>query len=64
LSRAGWQPHEHALTDDMRWWTLDELRLTQEPVFPEMIADLLPDVLAGVVGAVPLVIPAAIARGA
>lgn len=56
LSRAGWQAHEQALTDEMRWWTLGELRLTDERVYPEGLADLLPDVLAGRFPPEPLVI--------
>jgi 8-oxo-dGTP pyrophosphatase MutT (NUDIX family) len=47
LSRAGWQSYEHDLTDDARWWTLAELRQTAETVYPEGLADLLADVLAG-----------------
>ena len=47
LSRAGWQPHEHELTDEMRWWTLQELQLTDATVYPIGLAELLPDVLAG-----------------
>jgi 8-oxo-dGTP pyrophosphatase MutT (NUDIX family) len=47
LSRAGWLPYEHALADDLRWWTLAELRLTDDTVYPEGLADLLADVLAG-----------------
>jgi len=62
LSRAGWLPHEHALTDALRWWTLDELRLTDETVFPETIAELLPDVLAGATRPEPLVLPPADSR--
>ena len=56
LSRAGWLEYERQLTDDVRWWTLEELRLTGEMVYPEGLAELLPDVLAGRYGAEPLVI--------
>jgi 8-oxo-dGTP pyrophosphatase MutT (NUDIX family) len=55
-SNAGWLPHEHRLTDDMRWWTLGELQQTDETVFPIGIAELLADVLAGRVAAEPLLI--------
>jgi 8-oxo-dGTP diphosphatase len=61
-SRAGWLPHETLLADDLRWWTLEELRQTDEIVFPEMIADLLPDVLAGSTPPEPLVLPPADSR--
>ena len=55
-SREGWLPHEHRLTDDMRWWTLGELQLTQETVHPDGMALLLADVLAGRVAREPLLI--------
>lgn len=55
-SREGWLPHEHLLTDDMRWWSLGELQLTQETVYPEGMAVLLADVLAGRIAAEPLLI--------
>jgi 8-oxo-dGTP pyrophosphatase MutT (NUDIX family) len=56
LSRAGWQDYEHRLTDEVRWWTLEELQLTDDVVYPEGLAELLPDVLAGRYAAEPLVI--------
>jgi 8-oxo-dGTP pyrophosphatase MutT (NUDIX family) len=56
LSRQGWQPLEHEFIDDLRWWTLAELRATEDTVYPEGLADLLPDVLAGRFAAEPLVI--------
>jgi 8-oxo-dGTP pyrophosphatase MutT (NUDIX family) len=62
LSRAGWLAHEHALTDELRWWTLEELRRTDELVFPEIIAELLPDVLSGTTPSEPLVLPPADSR--
>lgn len=46
-TRHGWLDHEHALIDDIRWWTLVELQATTEPVFPPGLAALLPDVFAG-----------------
>jgi 8-oxo-dGTP pyrophosphatase MutT (NUDIX family) len=56
LSRAGWLDYEHRLTDDVRWWTLGELQLTDEQVYPEGLAERLPDVLAGRYAPEPLVI--------
>jgi 8-oxo-dGTP diphosphatase len=55
-SREGWLPHERQLTDDMRWWTLGELQLTDDTVFPAGMAVLLADVLAGRVAPEPLLI--------
>lgn len=56
LSRAGWHDYEHELTDEMRWWTLDEIRASSEPFYPECLAELLVDVAAGRIAAAPLVI--------
>jgi 8-oxo-dGTP diphosphatase len=56
LSREGWQPLELEFVDDLRWWTLAELQATEDTVFPEGLAALLPDVLAGRFAAEPLVI--------
>jgi 8-oxo-dGTP pyrophosphatase MutT (NUDIX family) len=56
LSRSGWLDYEHRLTDDIRWWTLEELQLTADVIYPEGLAELLPDVLAGRYAAEPLVI--------
>ena len=55
-SRVGWLEYEHQLTEDVRWWTLEELQLTDETVYPDGLAELLPDVLAGRYAHEPLVI--------
>jgi len=55
-SRDGWLPHERRLTDDMRWWTLRELQLTDDTIYPEGMAVLLADVLAGRIAPEPLLI--------
>src|SRR6185312_14585698 len=47
LSQVGWQPLEREFVDELRWWTLSELTLTREQVYPEGLAELLADVLAG-----------------
>ena len=47
LSRDGWDAMERALIDDLRWWSLDELRACQDVVHPIGLADLLPDIIAG-----------------
>jgi len=56
ISRAGWLDHEHAFTDDVRWWTLDELRALTETVYPIGLAELLADVLAGHIPSEPLLV--------
>jgi 8-oxo-dGTP diphosphatase len=55
-SRDGWLPHEHQLTDDMRWWTLGELQITDDTVYPLGMTVLLADVLAGRIAPEPLLI--------
>jgi 8-oxo-dGTP pyrophosphatase MutT (NUDIX family) len=45
--RDGWEAHEHSLVDDIRWWTLAQIRASDEPIYPLDLGRLLPDVLAG-----------------
>jgi 8-oxo-dGTP pyrophosphatase MutT (NUDIX family) len=47
LSRDGWQALEHEFVDDIRWWTLEELRALREDVYPLGLADMLPRLIAG-----------------
>jgi 8-oxo-dGTP pyrophosphatase MutT (NUDIX family) len=56
LSRAGWHAEEHALIDELRWWTREELAHSHETIYPIGLAELLVDVLAGRVAPEPLVI--------
>ena len=37
-SREGWQALEREFVDDIRWWGLDELAATSEPVYPPDLA--------------------------
>lgn len=54
--RDAWEAHEIDLVDDIRWWTLPELRVCAEDIYPRDLRDLLPDVLAGRYPAEPLLI--------
>ena len=45
--RDGWQADEHALIDDIRWWTHAELLSTAERVFPPDLPQLLHEIIAG-----------------
>lgn len=56
-ARHGWQADEHALIDDIRWWTHAELLATDERVFPPGLAGRLGAILAGDLPAEPLAIP-------
>ena len=47
LSRAGWTDVELDVVDEMRWWTLDDLRGVQIEVFPEGLPDLVAPLLHG-----------------
>lgn len=40
-SRDGWQALEREFVDDVRWWTLAELRACDEPIYPVDLADRL-----------------------
>ena len=46
-SRAGWMAHEHELIDAVRWWTVAEVLASNEPIYPERLAELLPGIAAG-----------------
>lgn len=39
-SSAGWTELEQRVLSGSRWWTLDELRATEETVYPETLAEL------------------------
>jgi 8-oxo-dGTP pyrophosphatase MutT (NUDIX family) len=47
LRRDGWEDYEHELIDELRWWTVAEIAASRERIFPERLAELLPDILAG-----------------
>lgn len=45
VSDRGWTDVEKATVVDHRWWTVEELRVTDEVVSPENLADLLQQLL-------------------
>ncbi|MDF9876137.1 NUDIX hydrolase [Cellulosimicrobium cellulans] len=47
LSRDGWTDVELDVVDEMRWWSLDDLRGVEIEVFPEGLADLVAPLLGG-----------------
>lgn len=47
LTRDGWTEVEHDVVDEMRWFTLPELRTVTIEVFPAGLPDLLAPLLAG-----------------
>jgi 8-oxo-dGTP pyrophosphatase MutT (NUDIX family) len=50
----GWSDLEHNLVNEYRWWSLDDLRTTEDIVFPWELPRLLELLLAGNVPAEPL----------
>ena len=42
-----WMPEEFSDIHDVRWWQLDDLRVTEEPFGPLNLVDLASGVLAG-----------------
>lgn len=56
-TREGWNALERDLIDDIRWWTLAELTMTTDGVFPPGLAQRLPPILAGRFPAQPELIP-------
>ncbi len=42
---GGWTELERRALTELRWWTLDELRTTEETVFPEHLADMVAEQL-------------------
>ncbi|MFJ4233284.1 NUDIX hydrolase [Cellulosimicrobium cellulans] len=47
LSRDGWTDVELDVVDEMRWWSLDDLRGVEVEVFPEGLPDLVTPLLGG-----------------
>jgi len=45
--RAGWNELERRLVDAIRWWSLAEIAASCETIYPEGLAALLPEILAG-----------------
>jgi 8-oxo-dGTP pyrophosphatase MutT (NUDIX family) len=44
-SREGWVALEREFVDDIRWWRLDDLSATDEPVYPSDLALKLAEIL-------------------
>ncbi len=53
-SRAGWRSHERTYVDDIRWWSLDDLAVCAEPVYPLGLAQRIGAIAAGAYPATPL----------
>jgi hypothetical protein len=44
---TGWTELERRALSGFRWWSLEELRTTDETVFPERLADMVAEALGG-----------------
>lgn len=58
-SRAGWEAHENDLVDDIRWWSLEEIAVAAERIYPDRFYELIGEVAMGRYPAEPLEITAA-----
>jgi 8-oxo-dGTP pyrophosphatase MutT (NUDIX family) len=47
VSTSNFEAHEHAFMPEHRWWTLDEIRRSDDWFAPRRLAALLPDIIAG-----------------
>lgn len=54
--RDGWDEGERELMEDIRWWRLPDLRRCLDPIYPEGLCDLAPDIAGGRYPARPLII--------
>ena len=56
VDRSGWTALEREVIQDMKWWTLAELRETTELIFPTSLVQHFPALIAGDIPASPLAI--------
>jgi ADP-ribose pyrophosphatase YjhB (NUDIX family) len=47
LSFGGWTDVEREVLKDARWWTAQEIAASSERIFPEILGEWLPDIIAG-----------------
>jgi ADP-ribose pyrophosphatase YjhB (NUDIX family) len=57
ISTDGLEEPERAVIRGHRWWSVEELRSAEEPVFPEGLAELLAPIVAGDLPSAPLALP-------
>ncbi len=46
-SRQGWTPHEVEIMTEHKWWSMDELKQTELPVWPANIVEMIQSAKAG-----------------
>jgi ADP-ribose pyrophosphatase YjhB (NUDIX family) len=47
VSTAGFTEIEREVIRDLRWWSIEEIAATRETIFPNCLARLLPEIIAG-----------------
>ena len=47
IENSGWTEHERRQILETRWWTVEELRSSDEPIYPRRLADLLDPLVRG-----------------
>jgi 8-oxo-dGTP pyrophosphatase MutT (NUDIX family) len=56
-STAGWEPLEHEVHAAWRWWTIEELDITNERVLPARLGHVALLITQGTLGASPIELP-------
>lgn len=56
-STARWEPHEHELHTAWRWWTIEELDVTNEAILPARLSEVVRLITDGGVGPSPIELP-------
>ncbi|MBI1329995.1 MAG: NUDIX domain-containing protein [Alphaproteobacteria bacterium] len=56
---SGWTELEREVIKDIRWFTVDDIRASTERIYPDVLADWLPDILGGIFPPEPKWIPRA-----
>jgi ADP-ribose pyrophosphatase YjhB (NUDIX family) len=47
LRNDGWTQHEQQQIREMRWWSIQEISISSDPIYPRGLHDLLIPILAG-----------------
>jgi 8-oxo-dGTP pyrophosphatase MutT (NUDIX family) len=56
-STAGWEPLEHELHAAWRWWTIEELEVTDEAILPARLSEVVGLIKSGEFGRSPIELP-------
>jgi hypothetical protein len=59
VSTAGFTEIERKVVRALRWWSIEEIAATRETIFPNALARLLPNIIAGRPPPHPIDLPAA-----